>query len=83
MYEYVKPKWMDRVRPVVKDSGKAFGGTVAHRPLNPSLNGPHNYKPIGGGELASSTPTYVNVIGDYGCHHIRILCWHRVVELVQ
>ena len=59
LYEYVKPKWMGRPRPALGELSKNFGATLPARPLNPSINGPHAYKPILGGDLAASTPTYV------------------------
>ena len=57
LYEYVKPRWMGRPRPVLKESAKAFGSTVPQRPLNPTTSGPHSYTPFSGA-LPAALPAY-------------------------
>jgi len=64
LYEYVKPRWMGRPRPVIKDSTAPFGATVPQAPLNPNKSGPHSYSHL----LGASNPAVPAVDRTYKLH---------------
>ena len=48
LFEYVRPKWQKRARPVVDEQKvNSFGASVASRPLNPLKAEQQTYPPVG------------------------------------
>eukprot|EP00039_Didymoeca_costata_P028699 m.21983 g.21983 ORF g.21983 m.21983 type:complete len:855 (+) comp7307_c0_seq1:62-2626(+) len=71
LYEYVKPKWMPRIRLELPTSESSFGKVTPGRPVNPSVDQAPIIQTPGASALSNSTPlvnrTYKLFIGGKQC----------------
>ena len=57
LFEYIKPKWQQRVRMELDGAEKGFGATTPGRPVNPSKETPQKYAPTFGTPMSPGVPT--------------------------
>lgn len=60
MYEYMRPSWEERARPVVDEAKLAsFGSTVPGRPLNPNDGHGSLAHPLSNDKGVTTVPRYI------------------------